>query len=197
MVAFMNRRPDGGAMDTRVPALLVATLLLAGCVSKAPAADAPPANPYAEIPEGDIRGLSEEEVRTLLEGTGMRLALPAELNGYPGPKHALELADELALTDEQRAEVQALYDSTNAEARRVGREIVDLQTTLEAAFRDGSIDAARLEELGAKLGERWGELRLVHLRAHLDMMEILTPHQRTMYDQYRGYGQADHAAHEH
>ena len=33
----------------------------------------------------------------------MGLALAAELNGYPGPSHVLELADKLELSAEQRA----------------------------------------------------------------------------------------------
>lgn len=173
-------------------ALLLLAALLAGCAEKAPAS-----NPYASIPEGGIRGLDAAEIEGLRTGAGMSLALPAELNGYPGPKHALELAEDLAFTAEQRADVQSLYDTTNAEARRVGGEVLALQAALEAEFRNATIDDARLEDLGTRLGERWGELRLVHLRAHLRMVEILTPHQVAMYDELRGYGKADHASHEH
>jgi hypothetical protein len=35
------------------------------------------------------------------------MAKAAELNGYPGPKHVLELAQQLQLTDAQRRDVQA------------------------------------------------------------------------------------------
>ena len=38
----------------------------------------------------------------------MSLALAAELNGYPGPLHVLELADRLGLSAEQRGKVQQL-----------------------------------------------------------------------------------------
>src|SRR5690606_6995496 len=43
-------------------------------------------------------GLTAEEVTGLLEGQGMGMAWPAELHGYPGPLHVLELADALDLT---------------------------------------------------------------------------------------------------
>lgn len=46
----------------------------------------------------------------------MGLALPAELNGYPGPLHTLEHADELGLTFEQRARTKALFDAMRVEA---------------------------------------------------------------------------------
>ena len=38
----------------------------------------------------------------------MGLALAAELNGYPGPRHVLDLADQLGLTPEQQVEAQRL-----------------------------------------------------------------------------------------
>ena len=46
----------------------------------------------------------------------MGLALAAELNGYPGPAHVLELADKLELSAEQRATINALFEFMKAEA---------------------------------------------------------------------------------
>jgi len=42
-----------------------------------------------------VKALSEQQVADLNEGRGMGMALAAELNGYPGPSHVLELADSL------------------------------------------------------------------------------------------------------
>jgi hypothetical protein len=39
-----------------------------------------------------IRGLTEEEISALQQGLGMGRARAAELNGYPGPRHVLDLA---------------------------------------------------------------------------------------------------------
>lgn len=44
----------------------------------------------------------------LRSGKGMALALPAELNGYPGPSHSLERADQLKLSPEQIAQYNRL-----------------------------------------------------------------------------------------
>lgn len=177
--------------------VLLVALALAGCLGPSdPAPDVAP-SPYVELQESPIRGLTPEEIEGLRTGAGMSLALPAELNGWPGPKHVLELADELGLSREQRESFEALYAETNAEARRVGEDVIALQVRMEAAFRDGSIDEATLDDLGATLAERWGELRLVHLRAHLRSADLLTEHQIAMYGEYRGYGSADHASHAH
>ena len=46
-----------------------------------------------------IKSLSPQEVADLLAGRGMGLAKAAELNHYPGPRHVLDLARELDLTE--------------------------------------------------------------------------------------------------
>src|SRR5690606_14585414 len=47
-------------------------------------------NPYAEFAKRRIASFSEEEAAGIVAGRGMGYALPAELNGYPGPMHILE-----------------------------------------------------------------------------------------------------------
>ncbi len=51
----------------------------------------------------------------------MSLAQAAELNGYPGPLHVLELADALELTPEQRARTQSLFKEVQREPRSSAR----------------------------------------------------------------------------
>ncbi len=54
--------------------------------------------PYAGLQQRDIKALDEKQIADLKNGRGMGLALAAELNGYPGPMHVLELKDQLRLT---------------------------------------------------------------------------------------------------
>ena len=51
--------------------------------------------PYAGLQKREIKALSDEQIKDLKSGKGMSLALAAELNGYPGPAHVLELADKI------------------------------------------------------------------------------------------------------
>ncbi len=46
-----------------------------------------------------IKALSAEQIADLRTGRGMSFALAAELNGCPGPRHVLKLAEQLGLTD--------------------------------------------------------------------------------------------------
>jgi hypothetical protein len=68
----------------------------------------PAASPYAGIETRSIKALSDQQIADLRGGRGMGLALAAELNGYPGPAHALELSDALQLSEEQKTQTAAL-----------------------------------------------------------------------------------------
>ena len=67
-----------------------------------------PVTPYAGQQSREIKALSANQAQDILEGKGMELAKAAELNGYPGPMHVLELAQALQLNQEQRASTQQL-----------------------------------------------------------------------------------------
>ena len=53
-----------------------------------------------------IKSLSEDDLEEIARGGGWGLARAAELNGVPGPTHLLELADEIGLTEQQRADIE-------------------------------------------------------------------------------------------
>jgi uncharacterized protein (DUF305 family) len=81
-------------------------------------------SPYTEQLNSSVRGLSQEEVDGLLAGEGMGYARSAELNGYPGPKHVLDLATQLQLTSEQQASIQNIFETMNVKAVGLGQAIV-------------------------------------------------------------------------
>jgi hypothetical protein len=154
-------------------------------------------SPYTGLKDREIKALSQEDAKAYREGAGMGLALAAELNRYPGPKHVLELADKLALTPEQFESVQRSWDAMHAEAVRLGHEIIDAETQLDQAFATETVDPETLASLTGRIGELQGKLRFVHLRAHLETRSILTRHQRMLYQQLRGYGSEHHHGHKH
>jgi Spy/CpxP family protein refolding chaperone len=146
-------------------------------------------SPHAGTGSSEVKTLTPDEVAQLLEGEGMGLARPAEMNGYPGPRHVLDLADSLALTPEQAQRTREIFETMNAEAVALGRRIVDGEKALDALFASGgAATEAEVEALVADLAEMAGELRLAHLKAHLAMTELLTEHQRHEYARLRGYG---------
>ena len=153
--------------------------------------------PYADLTDRDIKALSDGDVQGLLDGAGMGLALSAELNGYPGPKHVLDLADDMSLSAEQQRIAQSLFYQVKTEARRLGRQIVEQEAVLDRAFSDGTIDQASLNAAMDHLGALQAQLRAVHLAAHLDMRNALSDHQVALYNTARGYTNGDAGAHQH
>jgi LTXXQ motif family protein len=154
-------------------------------------------SPYLEQQQAGARGLSSQEIDDLTEGRGMGLARAAELNGYPGPRHVLDAArnGQLALTPEQQAGVQRVYDAMEREARRLGARVVADEQALEAAFRGGGLTDTELSERVTRLAAMHGELRQVHLRAHLETRALLTDAQIARYDEVRGYSSSAPTAH--
>lgn len=152
--------------------------------------------PYAGEEAREVKALSEQETKSLLAGEGMGLAKAAELNSYPGPRHVLDMADALQLSDGQRAVTRRVYDAMHAEAVRLGRLIVDREKKLDAMFARGSIEEGALRRATREIALLQGSLRATHLRAHLEMKRILSPAQVRKYDQLRGY-QEEGGAHKH
>lgn len=143
----------------------------------------------------EVRGLSQDEIHDLRTGAGMGLALPAELNGWPGPLHVLELEKELELTEMQKEEVQRLREEMLVQAIPLGEQIIGAHAAMESAFREGQIDATSLLEHLEVLEGLYRELRYVHLNTHLETYPVLTEHQRILYDEHRGY--ASGGGHDH
>lgn len=163
---------------------LVFTLVVLGLALPA-AANAP--SPYAGWQDRDIKALSPQEIDDLRAGRGMTLALAAELNGYPGPRHVLDLGEALALSAAQRRSVEDLFGQMQGEAQRIGADILKQEAALEAAFQRGALGEADLQRHLAALGALRGALRFVHLRAHLAAKEVLSADQVARYNVLRGY----------
>ena len=155
------------------------------------------ASPYAGQETRPIASLSATDVADLLGGKGWGFAKPAELNGYPGPLHVLQLEDKLGLTPEQRAQVQAIFDRMAESARETGAKFVAAERDLDAAFRSGSVDAPLLQQRIDAAEALRAELRRIHLAAHLETTPILTPEQRHAYAALRGYSMDHMPGHGH
>ena len=153
------------------------------------------ASPYAGQQTREIKALSPAQTADLLAGKGMELAKAAELNGYPGPMHTLELATQLDLSTEQKQASQALMTRHKAEARDLGAQLVEAERALDQAFSSRQIDAARLTAHTDRIGQLQALLRKSHLETHLQQTALLKPEQIARYSQLRGYGRsADTAA---
>jgi Spy/CpxP family protein refolding chaperone len=154
-------------------------------------------SPYAGMQTRPIKALSEQQIADLKAGRGMGLAMSAELNGYPGPAHVLELADQLALSAEQRTRVQALFDAMKAEAVPLGEKLLAQEADLDHLFASRVINTADLKTATAEIGATQAVLRDAHLKYHLLTAQILTSEQTRHYSMLRGYGSDQTQGHRH
>ena len=143
--------------------------------------------PYAGLDARDVATMPPERIAGLREGAGLGYALAAELNGLPGPLHVLELGDDLALTDTQRAEIEAIRAAMLARAIPLGEDLIAAEAALDAAFEAGGMTPGALAALTAAAGAVEADLRAAHMAAHLETAPLLTPHQRRLYARLRGY----------
>lgn len=150
----------------------------------------PPTCGYVGQESRDIKSLSREDIDAYLSGKGMGLARAAELNGYAGPAHVLELASQLALTPGQRAETEDLFASMQSRATSLGRALVDEERKLDRLFATRTITPELLASSLSEISSLQAKIRGAHLEAHLAQVEILSAEQNARYAQLRGYGRS-------
>lgn len=143
--------------------------------------------PYKGFEARDIAILSAKDIEQLEAGAGWGLALPAELNGYPGPAHVLELGEELGLTVQQLMAFQSIFKEMKTEAIAAGKAFIAAERRLEQAFKSGDLTLNMLRELVTNAEQKRADLRFIHLSRHLESIKILTAEQIAQYSKVRGY----------
>jgi hypothetical protein len=143
--------------------------------------------PDADLKGRDIKALSQQQINDLKSGKGMSLALAAELNGYPGPAHVLELADKLKLNEQQKKRMQEMFKAMTKETRTLGIMVIEEEKKLNKLFKNKLANEQNLKETTLKIGEAQAKLREAHLRYHLLTTAILSKEQIDNYNRLRGY----------
>jgi hypothetical protein len=119
---------------------------------------------YGGLQSRTVKALSQQQIDDLKSGRGMGLALTAELNGYPGPPHVLELATPLALTEAQRQKMQELIAAMKADTIPLGERLITHEQELDDLFAKKAVTPESLEAVTATIGSAQGALRAAHLR---------------------------------
>ncbi|MCA3565656.1 MAG: hypothetical protein IOD03_21440 [Methylocystis sp.] len=144
-------------------------------------------SPYVGFETREVKTLSTERQEGLKRGAGMGYALAAELNGLPGPMHVLELADQLGLDADQKSRAQKVFEKMRREAIAAGEALIAAEAHLDRIFALKQATYDRIEAQTAVAAGQEARLRAIHLKAHLEMAEILTPEQIESYNRLRGY----------
>jgi Heavy-metal resistance len=171
------------------PAVFLAAVLAAGCTSGQHhhSPDSGASSPYAGQQNRPIKALSAQDEQDLRMGKGMGLAKAAELNGYPGPMHTLELARALQLSDEQRDKTLALLNKHKTEVRALGEALIAEERNLDLLFAQKKITSESVSFLTNRIGQLQAQIRAEHLRTHLEQTAMLSDAQIAKYNTLRGY----------
>lgn len=163
-----------------------------------PAAATITASPYAGEQTRGIKSLSTADMTSLRNGAGMAYAKAAELNGYPGSLHVLELAVPLQLTSDQRSATEKLMAEHKSKARDIGEQLIAAERALDTAFALKKIDVQRITELTQRIGALQATLRAEHLQTHFQQTSLLNVQQVASYQTLRGYDKPSAAgSHQH
>lgn len=154
-------------------------------------------SPYVSQLDSPVRGLSAQEVDDLLNGRGAGYARSAELNSYPGPRHVLDMRSELDLGPDIEAQIETVFAQMEAEAQRLGHEIVRQEAQLSQGFAEDALSETEMRAEVQALAKLYGELRATHLQAHFQIKSLLTPEQVAAYDHLRGYDSQEAAPMQH
>ncbi len=149
-------------------------------------------SPYAGQEKRGIKALPQADVEGLLAGAGTPfggMAKPAELNGYPGPRHVLDAveAGEFEITEKQKTQIEELYEEMKVRAITLGEKIISIEQRIDDEFANKTVTSGGLRENIADSADMYGQLRFVHLKYHLQIVGILTPEQIERYNTLRGY----------
>src|SRR5262249_53013272 len=120
------------------------------------------------------------------------------LNGYPGPSHVLELADRLDLSQDQRSQVQRLFDAMKQETIPLGTKLIAQEEELDHLFSAHAVTPETLKATVAAISVTQAQLREGPLNDRLSTTALLTQAQMERYAELRGYRQPDNGAgHQH
>ncbi len=166
-------------------ARLAGILLVLSLAAVTPDQHAPPgtASPGG-TPEGAHHAWLQQERQAIERGEGFGMALAADHNGYPGPRHVLDLGEQLKLSPRQRALVQELFTRMSQQALARGKEVLLAESQLDRKFTQNRPEAELHEQVNRVAALR-ADLRWIHLSAHLATRPLLTQEQFAAYQHLR------------
>ena len=121
----------------------------------------------------------------LLKADDAGQAQYADVNGFPAPKHLLDLAKELQLSDAQKKSLQTIYVGMRSRALELGKRIIGIEEELHQAFQEGLVSEKSVRDDTEQIGKLRGRLRAVYLNANMKAKDVLTNAQIESYKKLR------------
>jgi len=127
----------------------------------------------------------EQERQALQEGRGFGRAAVADDNGFPGPRHILDWKKQLDLKPAQEKRVETLAERTRSKAIAKGQELQAREQELSRLLSTSKPNPQAVQKLLGQIGAAEADLRWIHIGAHIEARDILTPQQLARYNELR------------
>jgi Spy/CpxP family protein refolding chaperone len=93
------------------------------------------------------------------------------------PKQMIDMAKDLRLTDKQKVKLNELGRRHTESAQALGQQISEKEQRLNALLNHKKVDEQTLRQLVMETARLRGELRLLFLKTHLEVKQVLLPKQ--------------------
>jgi Spy/CpxP family protein refolding chaperone len=101
-----------------------------------------------------------------------------------GPRGLDFLAGYLTLTESQKTQAQTIFDAANTASETARGQLTSAREALQVAVKANRADT-ELDRLAAAVGTVEGQLAGIQAKASAKFYNLLTPEQKTKYDQLR------------
>ena len=99
---------------------------------------------------------------------------------------SLRILRQLDLTEAQQAEIKAFMDAGRTTLETLMTKLDAERRQLDEATKGGQFDEAQVRSLAAQQAQTFTELIVEHKRVEARLYSLLTPEQRTRFEQLRG-----------
>jgi periplasmic protein CpxP/Spy len=99
--------------------------------------------------------------------------------GHRGHHHFKKMAKELGLTDQQKTQAKALFESSRAQNRPFFKALVTAKHDLRTLVQSGSADETAIRAQAAKLAAAEADLAVQRAQETRQFLALLTPEQVT------------------
>ena len=106
------------------------------------------------------------------------------------------MKERLRLNPDQQAALERITADMKTSAQSLGEAVIRAERDLDEAFKSQGADERAIRDTTARIGALNGELRAVHLVAHLKTRQLLSNDQVVAYNEARGYS-AKPTTHDH
>ncbi len=107
---------------------------------------------------------------------------------FPGPEMVEHMARALNLTDAQKTQIKAIFESARAASEPLHARMDEVHKQLEAATANGQFDEAQVRALANQQAQIMADTIVEHERTKSKIYAILTPEQRTKADGLHRHG---------